>query len=65
MFEQITDTLGTVTDTVSETFGGETPPTQLNVVTDEEMRRRTIVRVIAVVVILSLVTLLIYKRTKK
>jgi hypothetical protein len=57
----ITDTLNNVT----QQFGGETPYSELNPIPDAQMRRRTIIRVVIVLVIVGIIGYLIFKTKKK
>lgn len=64
-FEQVSDTLGNISGTAQDMLGGETPNSQLNVVSDEEMHRRKIIRIMVVVAVLGVITYFIYKKIKK
>jgi len=61
-FENISDTLTNVAQTIE---GGERPDSQLNELTDAEMKRRNTIRIVIVLVVLSLLGLLIIKKLKK
>jgi len=58
---QISDTL----DNVTQQFGGESPSSELNPITDAQMTRRTIIRVVIVLVVVGIIVYSIFKIKKK
>ena len=60
---EITDTL----DNVTQQIGGESnaPSSEYNPITDAQMQKRTILRVIIVLVIVGVIVYMIFKNKKK
>jgi len=63
-FGNIASQIENVTDNFSQNINSSKPVSDINAVSDEELKRRIVIRVIIVTVILSFVAILIYRKTR-
>lgn len=63
-FTNITDTLNNVTDQYGDQFNVQKPESQINPITDEDLKKRVVIRIMVIAILLGIIAVIIYKKKK-